>query len=71
MWSVSLQLHLLTEDFKLHLVPHWGRGDTYKLSVEGLLRNEVEEGLTLGHQGRGVDSFVETVASMLLTEHEV
>ena len=69
-WLQSRETNLLLQDFNLSIVPHRDHGDAYELSVEGLSNNDVKEALSFRNSRDGPDSFVKTIASTLLTEHE-
>ena len=71
MWLQSTETNLLIQDFNLHIVPYRDNKDAYELFVDGIPKHKIRESLRLWNRGRGADSFVSTVASTLLTEHEV
>ncbi len=45
-------------------------GGAYELSAQGISGSQIKKALSLWDNGRGTDSFVSSVATTLLTEHE-
>ena len=68
-WVHSLHVHMLLEDFGNTVVPYRRRGEAYRLTVNGLPKDTVDDALELFRSGEGVENFVRTVASALLKEH--
>ena len=71
MWAWSRETSLLLEDFNNGIVPYRTEGDAYQLSTDGIERRRVQEALKLWGHRQGPDGFVSSVASGLLTDHEV
>ena len=71
MWVRSRETGLLLEDFNNGIVPYRTEGDAYQLSTDGIERRRVQEALKLWGHRDGPDGFVSSVASSLLTDHEV
>lgn len=69
-WVSSFQTQLLYEDFHNAVVPYRREPEAYDVSSEGIPSYALEESLTLGEHGRGLDGFVRAIASRLLTRHE-
>ena len=70
-WVSSLQTNMLYQDFSNQVVPYRQTSATYILSVKGVARRQIDEGLSLDYQSRGPDDFVRDVSIALLTNHEV
>ena len=71
MWARSRETSLLLEDFNNGIVPYRSEGDAYQLSTDGIERRRVQEALKPWGHRDGPDGFVSSVASSLLTDHEV
>ena len=68
---MDFQIHLLTQDFDLKVVPYRQNLETYRLSVEGAQPHLVNRSLALGWNDWGIEHFVRTVASALLMDQDV
>lgn len=70
MWVHSLETDPLSQDFSNRVVPYRHDPEPYSLSSDGVVWHEVRESLALTDSGYGVDDFIRTIASRLLTSHE-
>lgn len=70
-WVDSFETRMLFEDFHNSVVPYRHEPEAYELSTDGIPWYTVDEALTLGHDGWRLDGFLRTVATRLLTNHEV
>ena len=69
--SESLEINMLYEDFRNRVVPYRNNPKAYFLSVSEVPAQDVERGLSLGINSRGVDEFVRRVACSLLRGDDV
>ena len=70
-WVSSFQTDLLLQDFQLQVVPYRSRPAAYRSSTSGISENELSRSLSLDHHQRRLNGFVRSVATRLLTDHEV
>ena len=70
MWIDSSQTHLLYQDFDARVVPYRHDPEAYVLSTKGAPSYEVDRALSL-RDAVDLNGFLRTVATKLLTTHEV
>ena len=70
-WITSFETDLLLQDFQLHVVPYRRRPAAYRLSVSGASPDQLNQSLSLDRDKPRPDGFLRSVATRLLTHHEV
>ena len=70
-WIRSRETRFLLEDFDNRVVPSRHKPVPYDLAVQGIPSHEIDEALTLSDQSHGLEGFIQTVATRLLSHHEI